>query len=48
MGTHLQRFTFEPGYRYTLRVSVTPRDAVPADASSLRYELVEIENRTPG
>lgn len=35
-------FTFEPGYVYTLRVSVEAVDNPPADASSLRYELIEV------
>ncbi|MGB8666505.1 MAG: DUF4377 domain-containing protein, partial [Serratia inhibens] len=32
---------FEPGYRYRLKVKVTQAENVPADASSLRYTLVE-------
>ena len=43
----IRGFTFEPGYRYTLRVRVTPVDEPPADASALRYELVEVVDRTP-
>ena len=37
-------FDFEPGYVYRLLVREThlPREQVPADASSIRYELVEI------
>jgi hypothetical protein len=37
-------FAYEPGYVYRLLVRETPlpRDQVPADASSIRYELVEV------
>jgi heat shock protein HslJ len=42
-------FSFEPGYRYRLRVRETrlPPDRVPADASSIRYELIEILDKFP-
>lgn len=43
----IEGFTFEPGYLYTLSVDVTPRDAPPEDASSLRYTLVEVEEARP-
>jgi len=39
--TGIEGFTFEPGYRYRLKVQVTELKNVPADASSLRYTLVE-------
>ncbi|WP_392588886.1 DUF4377 domain-containing protein [Serratia ureilytica] len=39
--TGIEGFTFEPGYQYRLKVRVTPVENVPADASSLRYRLIE-------
>ncbi|MDT3250941.1 DUF4377 domain-containing protein [Serratia sp. root2] len=39
--SQIEGFTFEPGYRYRLKVKVTQAENVPADASSLRYTLVE-------
>lgn len=40
----IKGFNFEPGFRYKLKVAVNELDKnnVPADASSLAYELVEI------
>jgi heat shock protein HslJ len=40
----IKGFNFEPGFRYKLKVTVTELDKsnLPADASSLAYELVEI------
>ncbi len=40
----IQGFDYEPGYLYLLRVRETqlPAAQVPADASSIRYELVEV------
>jgi hypothetical protein len=40
-------FTFEPGFTYELRVRVTAVDNPPADASSLRYTLVDVVDKTP-
>jgi|GEM_PF-879337 len=40
-------FTFEEGFEYTLRVNITEVENPPADASSLNYELVEIEQQFP-
>ena len=40
-------FEFEEGYEYTLLVNVTERENVPADASSLQYELVEVVQKYP-
>lgn len=40
-------FEFAPGYEYELRVRVDEVEDPPADASSLRYTLVEVVNRTP-
>lgn len=39
----IQGFEFEPGYRYKLLVQADtlPKDQVPADASSIRYTLLE-------
>ena len=39
--SQIEGFNFEPGYRYRLKVKVTELENVPADASSLRYTLVE-------
>jgi hypothetical protein len=41
----VEGFTFEPGYTYKLRVRVTPAESAPADASTLRYVLVEVEEK---
>ena len=40
----IEGFTFEPGYRYQLEVRITKLDpaTVPADASNLKYELLEV------
>ncbi len=38
-------FEWEPGYTYELRVAVHPVENPPADASSLRYELIEVANQ---
>lgn len=43
--TPIEGFDFEPGYRYTLRVRVTPIATPMADASSLRYELIEVVDK---
>lgn len=39
--TGIVGFTFETGFHYRLKVRVTKLENVPADASSLRYTLVE-------
>jgi hypothetical protein len=39
--TGIEGFTFEPGYNYRLKVQVTEVENPPADASSLRYTLIE-------
>jgi len=46
----IEGFTHEEGYRYLIRVRETPlpREQVPADASSIRYELLEVLEKTPG
>ena len=40
----IEGFTFEPGYLQKIEVAETPLDAknVPADASSIKYKLVEV------
>lgn len=40
-------FEFEPGYEYELVVQVDEAENPPADASSLKYTLVEEVSRTP-
>lgn len=42
-------FEYQPGYLYRLLVRETqlPPDQVPADASSIRFELVELIERAP-
>jgi heat shock protein HslJ len=43
----IQGFTFEPGYTYELRVQVEQVPNPPADASSLKYTLIEVVEKTP-
>lgn len=45
----IEGFEFEPGYRYKLLVKTDtlPREQVPADASSIRYTLLEELEKTP-
>lgn len=38
----LEGFTFEPGYAYEVRVRVEPVANAPADASNLKYTLIEV------
>jgi len=40
-------FDYQPGYQYRLQVSITEVANPPADASSLRYQLVNIIDKTP-
>ncbi|MFN2236007.1 MAG: DUF4377 domain-containing protein [Anaerolineales bacterium] len=42
----IQGFEWEAGYTYKLRVAIYPVENPPADASSLRYELLEVVNKT--
>ncbi|MGJ3239032.1 MAG: DUF4377 domain-containing protein [Anaerolineae bacterium] len=44
---NIEGFTFEEGFEYILRVAVDEREDVPADASSLTYTLIEIEQQLP-
>lgn len=43
----IEGFTFEEGYDYELRVRTEPVENPAADASSLRYILVEEVSKTP-
>lgn len=43
----IEGFEYEPGYEYELVVNVTELENVPADASSLKYTLVELVSKTP-
>lgn len=43
----IEGFTFEEGFEYTLLVNITERENVPADVSTLAYELVEIVQQFP-
>lgn len=43
----IEGFSFEEGFEYTLLVNITERENVPADASSLEYELIEILQQFP-
>lgn len=43
----IEGFEFEPGYTYELRVRVDPVANAPADASSLRYTLIEMVSKEP-
>lgn len=43
----IEGFVFEPGFTYELRVETSVVDNPPADASSLRYTLVEVVDKTP-
>ena len=39
-------FVYEPGFRYVLRVAVSPVSQPSADGSSLAYRLVRVVSRT--
>jgi len=41
----IEGFQFEPGYRYQLTVSKEQLTDVPADASSLRYQLIKVVSK---
>ena len=43
----IQGFDFEPGYEYELQVLVTDVKNPPADASSKKYELIQVANKKP-
>lgn len=42
----IEGFTYEPGYQYELKVKKTDVANPPADASSLRYSLVEVVSKS--
>ena len=44
---HIEGFAYEPGFRYVLRVAVSPVPDPPADGSSLAYRLLRVVSRTP-
>ena len=43
----IEGFEYVVGYRYKLRVKITERENVPADASSLNYKLIEVLEKSP-
>ncbi|HAJ34226.1 MAG TPA: heat-shock protein [Chloroflexi bacterium] len=43
--SEIEGFTFEPGYTYVVRVRVEPVANAPADASNLKYTLIEIVSK---
>lgn len=43
--SNIKGFDYQPGYIYKIKVNETKRENVPADASSLEYELVEIVSK---
>jgi heat shock protein HslJ len=45
--SQIEGFTFEPGYTYELRVRIEPVANAPADASSLKYTLIEVASKEP-
>ena len=43
----IEGFTFEPGFRYQLEVHTEQLTDVPADASSVRYQLIRVVSKQP-
>ncbi|MFM4823506.1 DUF4377 domain-containing protein [Aeromonas bivalvium] len=43
--SQIQGFTFEPGYLYELKIAKHPVENPPADAPSIRYELLELVSK---
>lgn len=43
----IEGFTFEPGFRYRLEVRTEQLTDVPADASSVRYQLIRVVSKQP-
>ncbi|MGY3942800.1 DUF4377 domain-containing protein [Aeromonas tecta] len=41
----IEGFNFEPGYNYELEVSKEQLTDVPADASSVRYQLIKVVSK---
>ncbi len=44
--SHIEGFTYEPGYEYVLKVKTEKIENPPADASSIKYTLVEQVSKT--
>jgi heat shock protein HslJ len=42
----IEGFEWEAGFEYELRVNISEVENPPADGSSLRYELIEVVNKT--
>jgi hypothetical protein len=45
--SQIEGFDYEEGYDYELRVRLEEVENPPADAASIRYELVELVSKTP-
>ena len=43
----IEGFNYEEGYEYEIVVEVTKVENPPADASSLKYTLIEVVSKTP-
>jgi hypothetical protein len=43
----IKGFEYEPGYDYELLVQKNPVENPPADASSLKWRLIEVISKTP-
>ncbi len=43
----IEGFVYEPGFRWVLRIAVTPVQDPPADGSSLAYRLLHVVSKTP-
>ena len=43
--SEIKGFSFEPGFRYVLKVKTKKIENPPADASSIAYQLIEIEQK---
>jgi hypothetical protein len=43
----IEGFTFEPGFRYQLEVRTEQLTDVPADTSSVRYQLIRVLSKQP-
>ena len=41
----IEGFSFEPGFRYQLEVRTEQLTDVPADASSVRYQLIKVVSK---
>ncbi len=44
---NIEGFTYEPGFRYVLRVAERRVPNPPADSSSLAYRLLHVVSKTP-